>query len=205
VDQFAFVFTVTFLLLGPAKVIPAFFALTKDADLGLKRAVAVRGTLIACGILVFTALTGAGLSARYRISVEALLIGFGIILLIAALDAMFLQPRPARPAPGASTAMQLAVSPVATPIIVPPAGVAAVLIFVLLAPQFPNGVRDVVICAAIMMVLDFLVMYYIDKVVSVQGLGLVLQVLGSVLVVMQVGLAVQMMLNALRRLGVIKG
>ena len=54
-----------------------------------------------------------------------------------------------------------------------------------------------------MMVLDFLVMYFIDWVMKTPGLTIVLHVLGSVLVFIQASLAIQMILVALKNLGVI--
>ena len=86
----------------------------------------------------------------------------------------------------------------------PPAGVAAILIGMMLAPEFPGMMQAVAICLAIMMVLDFLVMYFIDQVMKTPGLMIVLTVLGSVLVFVQVGLAIDIILVALKSLGVIQ-
>jgi hypothetical protein len=47
-------------------------------------------------------------------------------------------------------------------------------------------------------------MYFIDQVMKTPGLMIVLTVLGSVLVFVQVGLAMQMILNALKNLGLFK-
>jgi len=47
-------------------------------------------------------------------------------------------------------------------------------------------------------------MYFIDRVMKTPGLMIVLTVLGSVLVFVQLGLAVQMLLTALKNLGVIQ-
>ena len=55
-----------------------------------------------------------------------------------------------------------------------------------------------------MMVLDFLVMYFIDRVMKTPGLTIVLTVLGSVLVFVQAALAINMMLVALTSLGFIQ-
>jgi hypothetical protein len=55
------------------------------------------------------------------------------------------------------------------------------------------------------MLLDFLVMYFIDWVLKTPGLTIVLTVFGSVLVFVQVCLAIQMMLVALVDLGVLQG
>jgi len=203
-EQFSFIFTVFFMLLGPLKLIPAFAKLTGGADGRFKRSVAIRGVVIAAALCVFVALAGGTLLGKYRISIDALRISGGLVLLIAALLGIFQKTQPSSPSSGTPTAIQLAASPVAVPSIVPPAGVAAILIFMMLAPQYPGMTQAVAICLAIIMVLDFLVMYFIDRVMKTPGLMIVLTVLGSVLVFVQVALATQIILVALKNLGVFK-
>jgi multiple antibiotic resistance protein len=120
------------------------------------------------------------------------------------LEIIFQKGHSSGPRSGTLTAIQLAASPVAAPMIVSPAGIAAILIFMMLSPQYPGMMQATTICLAIMMVLDFLVMYFIDRVMRTPGLILVLTVLGSVLVFLQTSLAIQMILAALKNLGVIK-
>jgi len=203
-EQFSFIFTVFFMLLGPVKLIPSFAGVTRGADGRFKRDVAIRGAVIAAVLCGFVALAGEALLGKYRISIDALRIAGGLVLLIAALQVIFQKAQASSPGSGTPTALQLAASPVAVPGIVPPAGVAAILIFMMLAPQYPGMTQAVAICLAAMMVLDFLVMYFIDWVMKTPGLMIVLTVLGSVLVFVQVGLAIQMLLSALKSLGVIK-
>ena len=57
-EQFPFIFTTFFMLLGPIKLIPAFAGLTQGADVRFKRSVAIRGTVIATVLCVFVALAG---------------------------------------------------------------------------------------------------------------------------------------------------
>jgi multiple antibiotic resistance protein len=203
-EQFSFIFTVFFMLLGPLKLIPAFAKLTQGADGRFKRDVAIRGAVIASALCAFVALAGEILLGKYRISIDALRISGGLVLLIAALQVIFQKAPSSNPNSGTPTAIQLAASPVAVPSIVPPAGVAAILIFIMLAPQYPGMTQAVAICLVTMMVLDFLVMYFIDRVMKTPGLMIVLTVIGSVLVFVQLGLAIQMILNALTHLGVIQ-
>ena len=202
-EQFSFIFTIFFMMLGPVKLIPSFAGLTRGADVRFKRAVAIRGAVIASALCAFVALAGGTLLGKYRISIDAVRISGGLVLLIAALQVIFRKAQSSSPSSGKPTAIQLAVSPVAVPMIVPPAGVAAILICMRLAPQYPGMTQAVAICLAIMMVLDFLVMYFIDWVMKIPGLTIVLHVLGSVLVFIQASLAIQMILNALKNLGVI--
>ena len=203
-ENFSFIFTIFFMLLGPVKLIPLFAGLTRGADIRFKRAVAIRAFLIASALCVFVALAGGTLVSRYRISVDALRIAAGLVLLIAGLQIIFQKAQPLRPSSSTPTALQLAASPLAVPGIVPPAGVAAILICMMLAPDFPGMEQAVAICLVTMMVLDFLVMYFIDQGMKTPGLTIVLTVFGSVLVFVQVGLAIEIILTALKSLGVIQ-
>jgi multiple antibiotic resistance protein len=204
VEKFSFIFTIFFMLLGPVKLIPTFAGLTRGADARFKRDVAIRAAVIASVLCVFVALAGGTLVSRYRISIDALRIAGGLVLLISGLQVIFQKAPPSRPPSGSPSAIRLAVSPLAAPGIVPPAGVAAILICMMLAPQFPGMEQAIAICLVTMMVLDFLVMYFIDQVMKTPGLMIVLAMLGSVLVFVQVGLAIEFILNALRGLGVIQ-
>lgn len=200
-DQFSFVFTIFFMLLGPIKLIPSFGGLSRGMEAPFRRSVALWGTVIAAALCGFVALAGGMLLGKYRIDLEALRLAGGLVLLISALQVIFQNaPRPS-PDPGELTALQLAAAPVAVPNIVPPAGVAAILIFMMLAPQYPGLEMAVAICLAIVMVLDFLVMYFIDRVLKTPGLALVLTVLGAVLIFVQVCLAMDILVTALKALG----
>jgi multiple antibiotic resistance protein len=201
-EHLAFILTIFFMLLGPVKIIPAFRILTRDADLQFKRGLAVRGTLIASALVLFVALVGGTLLDKYHISFNALRIAGGLVLVVAALNATFRRSQSVNANPGARL-MQLAASPVAVPVIVPPAGVASILIFIMLAPEYAGMWQAIAIALAIMMILDFLVMYYFDLVMKTPGLMVILQVVGAVLVFMQVCIGIEIILRALNDLGVI--
>jgi multiple antibiotic resistance protein len=202
-EQFSLIFTVFFMMLGPVKLIPSFAGLTRGADPRFKRAVAIPGAVIASALCAFVALAGGTILGRYRISIDAVRISGGLVLLIAALQVMFRKAPTSSPSSAKPSAFQLAVSPVAVPMIVPHAGVAAILIAMGHAPQYPGIPQAVAISLATMMVLNFLAMYFIDWVMKIPGLTLVLHALGSVLVFIQASLAIQMILHALKSLGVI--
>lgn len=201
---FLFVFTILFMLLGPLKLIPTFAGLMQGADSRFKKAVAIQGTAIAVAICAFVVLAGGALVVKYRISVDAVRISGGLVLMLSALKAIFQNSHSPVPSSTTTTASQLAASPVAVPCMVPPAGIAAILIMMLLAPQYPGMLQSVIVCLGIMMVLDFLVMFFIDQVMKTPGLMVILFVLGSALVFVQVCLAVQILIIALKNLGVIQ-
>ena len=99
--------------------------LTQGADRDFKKAVAIRGSLIASAIVLCVALLGKWAVGRYEVSLDAVRLAAGLVLLISALRVIFQNAEPARPESRKPAAIELAISPVAMPIIVPPAGIAA--------------------------------------------------------------------------------
>ncbi len=193
-----FVLTIFFLTLGPVKIIPGFASLTKAMELKRKRELAIKGIAIASAICLYVFLLGQSLIDKYRLSLEAIEIAGGLILLISALNAIFFTSQATKAAESQSNILQLAVTPVAVPMIVPPVGVAAILIFVKLASK-----SLIAWLLVLMLALDFLVMFFIDKIIKIPGLLLVLNILANVLVFFQVALAIQVILVAFKSLGVI--
>lgn len=202
-EQLPFVLTVFFMLLGPAKIIGPFAELTRGVDTKFKRDVAIRGAVIAASICTFAALAAGILLNRYRISLDGLRVSGGLVLMISALETIFRKDEHPGPRVGTPTAIQLAASPIAVPLIVPPAGVVAILMFTMWEHQFPGIRQAVALSLAAMMAANFLVMFFIDRVVKIPGLMIVLTVLGSVLIFMQLGLSIEMILTCLRSLGVL--
>ena len=192
------------MLLGPLKIIPAFMKLTRETDREFKRDVAIKASMTATALVAVIVLLGKGLVARYEISLDSVRIAGGLVLLLSALKVVFPGPEPVRAESVKPTALQLAISPVAMPITVPPAGVAAILITLLLAPTYPGMGRVIVWGLATMMTLDFLAMYFIDTLAEVPGLLLLLQVFGAVLIFIQIALAIETFLVAFRDLALIR-
>lgn len=192
-QNFSLVFTAFFILLGPVKIIPAFAQLTQGADARYKRALAGWGAAFALGIAAFVALAGQTFVLKYHISLSALRIAGGLVLLIAALHVMFAHPRPPEMPAVRPSVLQLAVSPLAMPTIVPPAGIAAILIFIMLAGGYPGMWLAIVVSLASILVLDYLVMLFNDAIVAIPGVLLIFRIVGGVLLFLQVALAIQIM------------
>ena len=201
--DFSFVLTVVFLLLGPLKIIPVFAQLTQGTDAAYRRRAALFATLFATAVCAAIMLLARTMVDSYRLSVEALQLTGGLILLIWSLNAIF-RHDDATPAPVTQPSpVRLAMAPLTTPVIVTPAGVAALIIFVLLGPSVAGGQPAVAGALALVMTLNFLVMAFNDRIVGLPWLVGLLQLLGSVLVVVQVAFAVQVILNGLVRIGAI--
>jgi multiple antibiotic resistance protein len=201
--EFTFVLTVVFLLLGPLRIIPAFAQLTRHADQAYRRRTAAYATLFASIVCALVILLARTMADSYRLSIEAVQMTGGLILLVWSLNAIFRRADATPPTGANPTPIQLAMSPLTTPVIITPAGVAALMVFVLLGPSAPGGHPTIAGALAVVMALNFLVMFFNERIVSQTWLLGAMQLVGSVLVVVQVAFAVQVLLNTFRTLGVI--
>ena len=114
-----------FATIGPLDVAAVFAALTARSDPRYRRTMAIRGVLIAAGILVGFALVGEKLLTGFGISLAALRTAGGILLLLIGIDLVF-----ARSSGGTSTTAEeereaatrqdISVFPLATPLIAGP-------------------------------------------------------------------------------------
>jgi multiple antibiotic resistance protein len=177
---------------------------THAADRAFKKEVAIRGSLVASAIVLCVLVLGKGAVGKFEISLDALRLGAGLVLLVSALRVIFPNAEPLPADSRKPGALELAISPVAMPIIVPPAGIAAILLSIMIAPNYPGMESVIALMLATIMALDFLVMFFIEQVLKVPGLLLGLRVLGSMLTFIQVALAIDTVLAAFRSLGIIQ-
>ena len=82
-------FTTYFAMVSPIEVAVLFAALTPDQTPEARRAIAIKGTLIAAAILLIFALVGEFLLERLGISLAALRASGGILLLLLGIDLVF--------------------------------------------------------------------------------------------------------------------
>lgn len=193
--------TFFFLLLGPIKIVGPFAKLTRGAEPRFCRQLAVRSVLLAAGALAAAAILGEAFLDRYRISVPVLAITGGLILFLAALDTVMRQFRGpvGTDAEDMPLSTNLAVSPLAFPIIVTPSGIAAVIIFVTLSPASAEK-ATIGLLLLVILILDLIAMLCARAILK--WLALPLHVLGVVLGVIQVALGLNIMLVNLSRIGV---
>jgi multiple antibiotic resistance protein len=193
--------TFFFLLLGPIKILGPFVKLTRGAEPRFCRQLAVRSILVAAGALAAAAILGDEVLVRYHIRMSVLAVTGGLILFLTALDTVLRQFRgPAGPdAEDMPLSLNLAVSPLAFPIVVTPSGIAAVIIFAVLRPG-PGGKVTIGLLLLVILILDLIAMLYAR--VILKWLALPLHILGAVLGVIQVALGLNIMLVNLSRIGV---
>jgi multiple antibiotic resistance protein len=164
------------------------------------RKIALKAIGIACIGGVVAAVIGQNTLVAWGISLSALHLTGGIILLLVALkNVLALYEKPSNtkmPYPN------LAFSPLAFPTILTPYGLA---VYILLLAMTHDPYREALISALFlaMMAINLVVMWFSRAIIR-RGGG-VLAILGAVLGVLQVALAIQMILTELRLMRILPG
>ena len=192
--------TAFFIMLGPLKLIAPFAHLTEGMSKRDARRLALKGVGLACAGGVVAAVLGQRALANWRIERPTLLLAAGIVLFVVALRAVTTTaPRPRSTQPVAAPPYA-ALSPLAVPLILTPYGIAT---FILSLAVTHDLRRQMVIFGLflVVMLLNLLAMWFGEWIFRWGG-G-VLALIGSVLGVLQVALALQLMLEALGLLHVL--
>ena len=199
--------TTFFATVGPLDVAALFAALTHDSTASERRAMALKGSLIGGGILLFFALFGEVVLAHFGISLPALRTAGGILLLMIAIDMVF-----ARPSGGTTTTSEenaeaadkqdLSVFPLATPLIAGPGAIGAAILLV--ADAQGNLIQISVVVGALLAIvlLAFLLMLMatqVQRLLGVTGLHVVSRIVGVLLA----ALAVQFIFDGIGASGIL--
>ena len=202
-------FTTFFATISPISVSAMFAALTVTSDARTRRAMAIRGTFIAACILMCFALLGEYLLTGLGISLAALRISGGILLLLIGIDKVF-----ARASNGASTTREeqeeaeikddISVFPLATPLLAGPGTMGATIL--LMSDVKDSVSHQLIVVGAIMAILlitlaALLSASKLQKMLGVTGM----HVVGRVMGVLLAALAVQFILDGIRQSGLIGG
>jgi len=183
------VFVILFLSIGPLGVIPAFAKLTASADTQLKNRLAFRGFWISTVTIVAVAFVGQGMLANYRVSLAALLTATGLILAIVAtrnILAAYDSRQNAAPST-AQPALSMAISPLAFPTILPPYGIAVVLLTMIIGERSDVNVYLILAFIVVLVAADFIGMFFARGILKVLRPEF-LQVVGVVLSVIKLGI-----------------
>lgn len=200
-------FTTLFATIGPVDVAALFAALTSKLSDAERRAIALKGTLIAGGVLLVFAFFGNALLMRLGIGLPALRTAGGILLLLIAIDMVF-----ARHSGVSSTTddetqeaekkTDISVFPLATPLIAGPGTLGAVIL--LMAQVSGSWKNEVSVVAAIFAVLAvtlimLLMAGRIQKLLGVTGLNVISRIVGVLLA----ALAIQFIFDGIATSGLL--
>ena len=205
----AIAFATFFATIGPIDVAAMFSALTAESTPEHRRSMAIRGTLIAGGILITFALVGEIMLGSLGISLAALRTAGGILLLLIGIDMVF-----ARSSGGTSTTedeareaiskKDISVFPIATPLIAGPGAMGAAVL--LMANAEGDITLQAIVIASIMAILlltlvSLLLASKIQQLLGVTGMHVISRVMGVLLA----SLAVQFMFDGIKQSGLLGG
>lgn len=200
-------FATFFATIGPIDVVAMFAAMTSRASTDARRAMAVRGVFVAALILLAFALAGRPLLASLGISLAALRVGGGILLLLIGIDLVF-----ARSSGGtsttdeeereASTKQDISVFPLATPLIAGPGSMGAAIL--LMANADGQVVLQLVVVGCLLGVLlltlvGLLLASQMQKLIGLTAM----HVVGRVFGVLLTALAVQFVFDGIAQSGLL--
>ena len=193
-DTFIISFTTFFATIGPLDVAAMFAVLTGSAPAKFKRSMAVKGTLIAAIVLFIFALFGDILLNRLGITLAALRTAGGILLLLIGINMVF-----ARSTGGTGTtgeeeqeAIQktdIAVFPLATPLIAGPGAMGAAILLMANAQGDHKLQAAVLLGLAAILVATFICLLLatqVQRVLGVTGLQVISRVFGVLLTALAV-------------------
>ncbi len=202
-------FTTFFATIGPIDVAAIFAALTVNSTPRQRRAMAVKGTLLATGILLAFALAGEALLGYLGISLAALRAAGGILLLLIGIDMVF-----ARSSGGVSitedesreaqTQADISVFPLATPLIAGPGAMGAAIL--LMANTRGDWLLQATVIATLLGVLALTLLLLLGaaqvyRLLGVTGLHVITRVFGVLLS----ALAVQFLFDGIAESGLVPG
>jgi multiple antibiotic resistance protein len=200
--------TTFFATIGPIDVAAMFAALTGDSTPAERRRMAVKGIILATGILLLFALLGQPILDHLGISLAALRTAGGILLLLIGIDMVFARPSGSTTtttdeAKEAELKKDISVFPLATPLIAGPGAMGAAVLLM------ANAEGDVTLRAAVLLSMIAILLLQlllllgassVSRVLGVTGL----HVIGRVFGVLLSALAVQFIFDGVVESGILR-
>ncbi len=198
-----------FATIGPLDVAAMFAVMTGEYSPKERRRTAIRGTVIATVILLVFALLGERMLAGLGISLPALRIAGGILLLLIGIEMVFAMTSGARSTTDeeeveAATRQDIAVFPLATPLIAGPGAMGAAIL--LMADASGEWLLQVAVIGALLVTLlltlvGMLLASQLQRLLGVTGMQVISRVFGVLLS----ALAVQFILDGIAQSGLLGG
>lgn len=198
-------FTTFFATIGPVEAAVLFATLTPKMARAERQRIALRATMIATAILAFFTLLGGPILNQLGVSIAALQTAGGIVLLLISLDMIFARPGGSiklTPPEGeeAQTREDVAVFPLATPLLAGPGAMSAGILLAANAHGEPLGLAVVVVSLFAVMIVTLALLYLaheLNRMFSLTAQRVLVRVFGILLA----AIAVQGVFNGLRAAG----
>jgi multiple antibiotic resistance protein len=197
-------FVTLFVVIDPIGLTPIFIALTAGMTAAQRRAIAIRATVIAAGLLFLFAFLGEQVLGFIGISMPAFRIAGGILLFLTALDMLFERRTKRREDKAdADDLPDPSVFPIAIPLIAGPGAIASIILLVGQTDDAVGmaSVLGVMVAVLIIVFLLFLSAPLIERALGKTGIVVVTRLLGMLLA----ALSVQFVLDGIRGFGLAMG
>jgi multiple antibiotic resistance protein len=197
-------FVTLFVVIDPIGLTPIFIALTAGMTAAQRRAIAIRATVIAAGLLFLFAFLGEQVLGFIGISMPAFRIAGGILLFLTALDMLFERRTKRREDKAdADDLPDPSVFPIAIPLIAGPGAIASIILLVGQTDDAVGmaSVLGVMVAVLIIVFLLFLSAPLIERALGKTGIVVVTRLLGMLLA----ALSVQFVLDGIRGFGLALG
>ena len=190
-------FAVMFITIGPMDNAAVFAALAKDYPPRRRRRTALRAFLVSSGVMLFFSIVGDDVLRFLGISLPSLQISGGVLLMIMALQMVIGSPGEDQFGNGTNGG-DIAVFPMAMPLIAGPDAIVAVMVLVTKAQ--PDLVLETTIISMMVLVLfmTYLAMLIATKLAGLLGKGGV-EIVSRMLGVILCALAVQFVIDGLKQ------
>lgn len=174
--------------------------LTAGTDAAFKREVAIKTVVTAAIVIALFIFAGEYLLQIFHISLAALKIAGGLILLLFALGMVMGEAKKPEAVEG-KPSTNIAVYPLAMPLMATPQGIVAVVTLIAAMPGL-DGVLKVGGSAAAILVINLLTLLFADRIIAMVGPA-ALQIVARVVGLLLAALAVQLMILGLTDIGIV--
>lgn len=184
-------FVTVLAIMDPLGNVPVFLSLTRDLDAARKRKAALQAALVAAGVIATFAAFGQSIIALLGISIEALQVAGGLLLVLLALELLRPEAEDARTGARGNVALV----PLGTPLLAGPGTIATAMLYMRRAGSAGDVVSVVIALIAALLVVYVSMRFAsgIAKVLKDDGIDLVSRVMGLILA----AIAVQLVANGI--------
>ena len=198
-----------FATIGPLDVAAVFAALTASHSKQRRRQMAIRGAVIAGGVLLLFAVAGERVLGLLGISLAALRTGGGILLLLIGIEMVFARTSGSTTTTDEENAeamgkQDISVFPIATPLIAGPGAMGATVLLVANTEGDLAQQATIIACLIVMIVFTFAMMLLSAQVVRLFGMT-GMHVITRIMGVLLSALAVQFIFDGIAASGLLGG
>jgi multiple antibiotic resistance protein len=174
-ESFLKFFVVFFLVVEPISLVPLFASLTEGASDVYRRRMAIKAVLVAGGIILLFALTGAAFLGALGISIDAFRIFGGLLLFLVALEMVFARESGTRTSTDEQAESRrradISVFPLAFPFLSGPGALTTILLWFgpVSVSREPLLFAALMMAAALVLVVSLLMMLGAERLMRVLG------------------------------------